>query len=133
MAKVKEKAELKITKEICDKVIYLDLRIDGNARRLMKSLKKLPIVKEDNNLTTDEIEVVIKKIERKFKIHLAYIQRSVIDCEDHYSGMIKHDTGTWICTIYAQTIWEVYAKALFFMYFYIEDERRKNNNRKVKY
>lgn len=133
MAKVKEKQELKITKDICDKVLYLDCRVEDNVRRLKKSLMKLPLIKSTDDLNTDNLEIIIKKIEKKFMVHLAYIMRSVVDCEDHYSGMIKYETtGSWIRTIYGQSTWEVYAKAVFFLYFYIEDERRKMRNRKDK-
>lgn len=133
MAKGKNKEELKITAEICDKVLYLDCRNDDGIRRLKKSLMKLPMIKSEDDLQTDILETYIKKIEKKFMIHLAYVMRSVVDLEDHYSGMIKTDTsqgGRWLKTVYAQTTWETYAKTLFFMYFYIEDERRKMRNRK---
>jgi hypothetical protein len=126
----KQEKELRITKEIMEKVLYLDCRKDDDIRRLEKSLMKLPMIKGKDDLSTDNLEEIIKKIERKFFIHLSYIMRSVVDCEDHYSGMIKHETGTWLKTVYGKTINEVLGKALFFMYFYIEDERRKMRNRK---
>jgi hypothetical protein len=132
MAKGKEK-EFRIPKEICDKVLYLDCRKDENIRSLKKALMKLPIIKSESQLETDNLEIIIKKLEKKFMFHLAYLMRSVVDCEDHYSGMIKYETtGSWIKTIYGQTTWEVYAKAVFFMFFYVEDERRKMRNRKDK-
>lgn len=133
MAKDKEK-ELRITKDICDKVLYLDCRDEDNIRRLKKSLMKLPIIKSKEDLTTDGLELLIKKIERKFFIHLSYVMRSVVDMEDHYSGMIKtwDKDGRWLKTTYGLTTWEVYAKTLFFMFFYIEDERRKAKNRAKK-
>jgi hypothetical protein len=131
MAKGEKAKEIKITKEICDKVLYMDCRVKDNVTKLQKAVMKLPFIKCLEDTETDYLEEKIKAIEKKFSIHLAYIQRSVIDCEDHYSCMIKHDTGTWLKTIYAQTIWEGYAKALFFMFFYIEDERRKMKNRKI--
>ena len=93
---------------------------------------KLPMIKTESDLTTDKLEEIIKKIEVKFAFHLSYIMRSVVDCEDHYSGMVKHNTGTWLKTIYGKTLWEVCAKTLFFMYFYVESERKKAKNRKVK-
>lgn len=127
--------ELKITAEICDKVLYLDCRTEEGIRRLQKSLMKLPMVKREDDLTTDRLEEIIKKIETKFMIHLAYVMRSVVDCEDHYSGMIKTDNtqgGRWLRTTYGQTFNEVLAKTLFYMYFYVEDERRKMKNRKGK-
>jgi hypothetical protein len=126
----KQEKELKITKEILEKVLYLDCRKEDDVRRLEKSLMKLPMIKSKEDLGTDKLETIIKKIEIKFAIHLSYIMRSVVDCEDHYSGMIKHQTGTWLKTIYGKTINEVLGKSLFFMYFYIEDERRKMKNRK---
>jgi hypothetical protein len=132
MAKGEKAKEIKITKEVCDKVLYLDCRNDEHVIKLKKALSKLPFIKTEDDLETDVLENKIKAIEKKYYIHLAYIQRSVVDCEDHYSGMIKTDAGgTWLRTVYAQTTWEVYAKTLFFMYFYIEDERRKMKNRKI--
>jgi hypothetical protein len=131
MAKVKEVKPLKIPKDILDKVLYLDCRDEQNVRRLKKSLMKLPIIKSSDDLTTDALEAIIKRIERKYMLHLSYIMRSVVDLQDHYSGMVKTDaSGKWLKTIYGQTIWEVLAKTVFYMVFYIEDERRKMRNRK---
>jgi hypothetical protein len=131
MANKKEKQPLVITKDICDKVLYIDCRTPEGAYKLSKALKKLPMIKSEEDLQTDMLEKYIKKIEKKYMIHLAYVMRSIVDCEDHYSFMIKHYiTHSWLKTIYAETMWEGHAKTLFFMYFYIEDERRKMRNRK---
>jgi hypothetical protein len=129
----KEKKEFNIPKEILDKVLFLDCRAPEGSYKLKKAVSKLPMIKDkETDLTTDGLEVIIKKIEVKFAIHLSYIMRSVVDCEDHYSGMVKHNTGTWLKTIYGKTIWEVLAKTLFFMYYYVESERKKAKNRAKK-
>ena len=119
--------DLNITKEIVEKVLYLNCTDEDNVRRLEKSLIKLPMFKKNTDISTDRLEQIIKKIELKNMIHLAYIMRNVTDCEDIYSCMIKTDTnvekGRWLVTIYAKSIWEGLAKSLFFMYFYIMADR----------
>jgi hypothetical protein len=130
MAKSKKEAPV-ITKDIVDKVLYLDCRKEEDFRRLEKSLMKLPFINSEEDLQTEIIEEKIKKIERKYMIHLAYIMRSVVDLEDQYNGMIKTDKeGRWLKTVYGITVKEIMMKTLFFMYFYVEDERRKMKNRK---
>lgn len=130
MAKIKDKKELVITNDVLDKVLYLDCRTPEGAYKLKKAVSKLPMIKDPEvDVTTDGLEVIIKKIEIKFAIHLSYVMRSVVDCEDHYNGMIKHNTGTWLKTVYGTTTWEVYAKTLFFMFYYVQSERRKAEGR----
>lgn len=122
--------ELKITQEIADKVINLDCRSSESIRRLEKSLMRLPFIKSEHDLDTDRLEELIKKIERKYMIHLSYIMRNVVHGEDIYSGMLKleggRDNGRWIKTVYGLTMREVLAKSLFYMYFYIESNKKKS-------
>lgn len=124
--KTKEE-KAKIPKEVLEKVLYLDLREEGNKEKLQKFLKKLPVTKDIDDLSTDGLETLIKKIELEHMVHLAYVMRSVIDGQDHYSGMIKTEAGDtkgeWVQTIYGQTFWEVTAKSLFFMYYHITNRR----------
>lgn len=125
----KEKQDLGLTKEIVEKVLYLDCNKEDNIRRLKKSLVRLPMFKKNDDISTERLEEIIKKIEIKNLIHLAYIMRNVTDGEDLYSCMIKTDTGPekgrWLKTVYAITIWESLAKTLFYMYYYIESDRKK--------
>jgi chromosomal replication initiation ATPase DnaA len=126
MAKVK-KERIKIPQEVAEKVIALDCREESNIRRLEKFLMKLPFVKDEEDITTDNLEILIKKIELKYMVHLAYIMRSVVDGEDMYSSMIKTDVetkGDWVKTVYGQTFWETLAKTLFYMYYHIEGRKK---------
>lgn len=123
-----KKEKLKITQEIVDKVMYLDCRSDEDVRRLKKSLKRLPIIKSDEHLETDNLEKVLMKIEAKYPIHLSYIMRSYSNGEPVFTGMLKSDknhNGEWVKTVYGQTTWEVLAKVVFYMYYYITKERDK--------
>lgn len=117
-----------ITKEIVEKVLYLDCTTDEGVRRLEKSLMKLPFIKSEEDLQTDKLEEFIKKIEVRNMIHLAYIMRSVVDMQDMYSGMIKTDLGDlkgrWLETVHAKTVWETLAKTVFYMYYYLESGKK---------
>ena len=120
MAKTKEKKRIKIPKEVMEKVLYLDCREEDNIRRLEKSLMKLPFIKSKDDLETDRLEELIKKIESKNMIHLSYIMRSIVDGQDYYSGMVKTDVevkGEWLKTVNGITIREVLMKTLFFFYY----------------
>lgn len=125
--KKSKEEKTKIPKEVLEKVLYLDLREDGNIQKLHKFLNKLPMIKDDDDLTTEGLESIIKKIELEHMVHLAYVMRSVVDGQDHYSGMVKTEAGDtkgeWIQTIYGQTFWEVSAKTVFFMYYHITNKR----------
>lgn len=115
-------------KEIVEKVLLLNCEKEENVRRLEKSLTKLPMFKKDKDISTDRLEEIVKKMERKCMIHLSYIMRSLVEGEDVYSCMIKTDTdkekGKWLKTVYAITIWESLAKTIFFMYYYIETNKK---------
>lgn len=119
-----------VTDEALEMVLNLDCRKDISVRRLKKSLNKLPFIKSESDVQTDRMEEIIKKLEMKHAIHLAYVMRSVVDMQDICTGMIKSsagsDNGKWLRTVYGQTFWEVTAKTLFFMYYYINKNKKKS-------
>lgn len=122
----------KLTEEIVDKVLFLDCTKDENIRRLKKSLIKLPFIKEKKDLETDGLERLIKKIELKYPIHLSYVMRGVVDGVDLYTVMIRTDVkmgGKHLKTIYGVTINEVFAKSLFYMFYYIEKNRKSKRKK----
>lgn len=118
----------KLTEEVIDKILLLDCRKEGNIRRLKKSLKKLPIIKNESMMETDGLEEVLEKVGEKFKVSLAYISRTRIDGIMRMTGMIKTDKGKWIKTAYGISVWEIYAKALFIMIYYVESKRNRGGS-----
>lgn len=118
----------KLTEEVIDKLLLLDCRKEGDIRSLKKALKKLPIIKDESMLETDELEKVITKVEQKFKVSLAYISRTNIDGIMRMTGMVKTNKGKWIKTAYGISSWEVYAKALFIMIYYIERKKKRGGS-----
>lgn len=122
-----KESKLKVTKEIADKVLFLNCEKEDDIRRLKKSLMKLPFMKSEKDLQTDNLEKLVKKIEIRNMIHLSYVMRSIVAGEDTYTGMIKTDTdkekGKWLKTVYSITMWEMFAKTLFYMYYYVEGQK----------
>jgi hypothetical protein len=124
--------KVKITKEIMEKVVMLDCRKDENVRRLNKSLMKLPLIKSEECLETDNLEKLILKIEKKYPVYMSYMMRYYMDDEVFvYTSMIKtkdrkHD---WLISITGKSINEVLKKVVFYMYYYIEmkKEKKKKN------
>lgn len=118
-----------ITEEMVEKILALDCRKEIDIRRLEKSLiKLLPFIKSEDDITTDKLEQFLKRIETKHMIHLCYVMRSVANCEDYYSGMIRSDIGKdqgrWLKTTYGLSFWEVLAKTLIYMYYYLESIKK---------
>src|SRR5690606_4874616 len=124
----KKKETPKITKEIMQKVIYLDCSEEEGLRRLNKSLMKLPMVKTEDDLETDRLEEMVKKLELRYMVHLGYVMRTVVDGKDVYTGMIKTDVtvrGEWLETVYGKTFNEILKKTLFYMYYFITTRKVK--------
>lgn len=116
----------KIPEEIMTKVVRLDCRKEGNIRRLEKSLKKLPFIKDESDLETDRLEEIVKKIEIKHKINLAYLMKFYLEDNNYfYSGMIKtkDKKAEWLITVNGITIRETLMKTLFFMYYHIQNKK----------
>lgn len=122
---------IKIPDSVAEKIITLDCRKEENVRRLKKSLMKLPFIKSEKDLETDNLERLIKRLEKKKgKIILGYIMIARIEQDENkdyihnFNGMLKkEDSHEWITTIYALSIWELYAKTLFYMFYYIQKSK----------
>ena len=112
----------KIPKEILDKVMLINCDKEDGIRRLKKSLMKLPVIKDESYLSITKLEMIVKKIERKHNLLLSYVTRYYYEDKDEflYSGMIKDGKHKWLITISAVTIWEMFAKVVFFMYYHVE-------------
>lgn len=124
MAKVK-KAN-KIPEHVAEKVLLLDCSDEKDIRRLHKSLMKLPFIKSKSDLETDRLEEILKKLERRYKFSLAYVNRGYLESRKTYiySGMVKNDKGEWIVTASALSFNEVLAKVLFYMYFFVTCDKK---------
>lgn len=117
-------AKIKLTQEIVDKALHMRCDSEKGKLRLKKLLLKLPFVK-NNDTSTDTLEKVLIRYETKYDVHMSYISRFKEQRENgsfrHYSGMIKNSKGEWLETTYGVDIWEVYAKALIFLYYYVQE------------
>lgn len=117
---------MNIPDKVLDRVMELDCRKEDNVRRLRKSLAKLPFIKNEKDLEIDRLEVFIKKMEIRYDIHLSYIMRSYINKRAIYNGTVRanvrNETGKWVKNVYSMTMWEMYAKTLFFMYYLVKKE-----------
>lgn len=121
MAKEKN---IKIPKDVAEKVLMLDCRKDDNVRRLEKSLMKLSFIKSEADLQTDNLERIIVKLESKGTMNMSYIMRNNIEGRMLYTGMLRADTaqkdGEWIKSVNGITLWETLAKAVFYIYYYLQ-------------
>jgi len=119
-----------ITLDIAEKVLRINCEEEKGIRRLKKSLMKLPFIKSEKDLSTDRLEKIYSKLERRFNIHMGYINRHWFkdDTSYTYNGMIKDAiTHEWIVTVSGKTIWEVYGKALFYLYYHVESKKQKGD------
>lgn len=118
----------KITEEIAEKVLMLKCDNEKGIRRLKKSLMKLPFIKAEEDLETDNLEKIVNKIEKKFALHLSYMMR-YRDKENEdkviYSCMVRDSKHNWIVTTHATSIWEGFAKTIFYMYYYVNKQKRQ--------
>lgn len=110
---------MKIKKEIVDKVLNLNCDDDNNIRRLKKSLMKLPIMKKESYLETDNLEKLIAKIQKRTDAFISYIMLTEVGKKNVYSLMIRNKKGEWLVTISGRTIWEIFAKATFYLFYYM--------------
>lgn len=118
-----------IPEEVANKVMMLDCREEDNIRKLKKFLMKLSFIKSEDDLQTDNLEIIIKKLEAKTTMNLSYIMRNNIEGKMLYSGMLRADTkdkdGEWIKSVNGITFWETLAKTVFYLYYYIQNENTK--------
>lgn len=84
---------------------------------------------EGEKVKFDDIEQLVFKLSKKYKIHMQWISISFIEGEiPWYSVSIKDaTTHEWLKTIYGMTMYEVYSKVALFM-FATTRERDKDND-----
>lgn len=113
MPKTKKQEKLK-------SIIRLDVREDKNRQKLVKALLKTKWLKKfdlDAIESTKLLEKLYRKVIKKYPGHISYVMS---DGENQtWALMVKNsDTGEWIFTVYAVTLWEGLAKVLLVLYGY---------------
>lgn len=114
-----------LPKKVVDKALNVRCDNEEGKEKIKKILLKLPFAK-NGNTSTDFLEEVVKRYEMKYDVHLSYIQRYKNENEKgkmryFYSGMMKNSKGEWLETAYGISTWEVYAKSLIFLYYYVQE------------
>lgn len=111
-------------------LLSLDVRLEGNREALQEALSKLPFFSEDN-ITTDDIEKAIKKMQKKYPIKLAYISSVTGDQDEeeppyYFSCMIKRtDNHVHVKTVWGVTLHESLSKVALLMFSYINNVLKK--------
>jgi len=111
-----------MAKMTLEKLLVLDLRVEGNEELLKTGLSKLKWLErfEADEITIDVLEKLYSKLIKKYPAHIGYIQ----DAGDNsWVFMIKHkETHTWINTVYGITLFEGMAKTILTFYGYFIKE-----------
>lgn len=108
-------------------IIQLDCREKENRILLRKALVKLPFFAETDprEISVEDLEQAIKKMESKYDITYSYINKSQID-GGYYCIMVeKKNPWEGLKTIFGITIFETFAKVVIFMYAYIKNNCEK--------
>lgn len=115
-------------------VIDGDFRHEGTEEDAQVWLLKIPpLIKrthEGEKVKLEDIEQLIIKLSKKYKIQMQWISLTFIDGEiPWYSVSVKDgQTHEWLKTVYGLTIYELFIKVALFM-FAITRERDKNGKK----
>jgi len=113
-------------------ILSFDIRVGENNKRLRTALTKTKWLERfsPEELTIEVLEKIYRKVIKKYPGSLAYIQSAG---EDSWAFMVRQEeTGAWIHTVYAITLFEGIAKVILVMYGYFikgltfKDEKRGN-------
>lgn len=115
-------------------ILLLDCSKKENRKMLRLSLKKLSllegITKEWHELNTDDLEKVVKKVSQEYPIKIGYIWPANGDM-NYLSFMIKSsETHEMLKTVFSLTLFEGYAKSLFFMYGFMQKQQKEDEGTK---
>lgn len=100
-------------------IISLDLREEGNEEIIQKVLRKIKPFDRCNKekVSFELLEKFVSKVCRKYLVCTQYIMISRFNEYDYYTMSLRNDeTGSWMCSIYGLTIYEIFAKASIFLY-----------------
>jgi len=111
-------------------ILQLDAREADIEPILKKALIKVvpPLKDKDpDDITIDVLEKVARKIAQKYDVGIAYIL-SGPSKESYYSFMVKSlDKHEHIDTVFAQTMFEGFAKSIIRMFAYIKKREEEAN------
>lgn len=109
-----------------DKMLYLNCRDEEGLEKLNNILLNLKPFKKCEEVEIKQLEAVLTKLHRKTKqIRISYIMPTFTKDEQYYSASVMNNNKSGLERskhIYANSIWELYAKATIYMYISVKEE-----------
>lgn len=98
-----------------EEILNVDYSKEENQKLIQKVLTKIkPLSKYEDDVPIEALERMIVAICKKYNVDPQWISLTVGDGNNNkilYScGVKAHDTSEWLGTVYAQCIYELYAK-----------------------
>ena len=121
MKKGADKKKSKLEKKVSD-LLVLNINKKGSKEKLAKALSGIKWLKrfEPEEITVEILEKCFLKVCKKYPAEIGYIQKAG---DDSWAIMLKRtDSGKWIATVYAITLFESLAKALIILFAHFEKE-----------
>lgn len=107
-------------------IVELDIKIEGNKEILESAMLRLPFFKdlEVEEIASDSIEKVLRKISKKYLLGIGYIFYNPIG--GYYTVSINtYDTHKCLKTVYGMSLLEVLQKVILFSYAYVQCIKNK--------
>lgn len=108
-----------------DDIMNLNYKNKKEKEKLNNALKKIKPFRNLEDISLEYLEKFIKKAVYKYDIILQYISVSRINGELMYTLSTKNEKGEWLGTIYAISIYELFAKLSIKLYSMIKNEEVK--------
>lgn len=111
-------------------LIMMDARKEGVSEKMLELLYKMPFFKDSVDITTDMLEIAIRKMQKKYPVRLAYISTITPadpeeEPETYYSFMVKRtDNHVHIKTVYGITLFDGLARVAILMFGFIKSMQK---------
>ena len=108
-----------------DEIMNLSCKDDEGKVKLNKALRKIKTFRDYEEISLEQLEKFVKKVVYKYDVTLQYITISRMDGRLIYTLSTKNDKGEWLGTVYAISMYELFAKLSIKLYSMIKNEEVK--------
>ena len=128
-----EKEKKKRISDKLNKICVINCKTESGRNKLdslfSKVMKKVFSYNDSQveKMTSESLLVILRKLGKKYKLHLSYIFFSVNPEEGLTGSLINRNTPAYemVCTAYSETLEELFKKIIICIYFFVKENKEE--------
>lgn len=108
-----------------DDIMNISCKDEESKEKLKQALRKVKPFKSYEEVSLEQLEKFVKQVVYKYDVILQYMTISKMDGRLMYTLSMKNDKGKWLGTVYAISMYELFAKLSIKLYSMVKNEEVK--------